>query len=210
MTSGWIILFLVLGAIVGAILAAAVMWQQVQILRREILFLQSTISIDALTGLKSQVALREEADRILSRALYQNKREKAPGVSRVAVIILDLDSFKWVNDTHGHLTGNDLLREFADLLTSHFRVGRDTLARWGGDEFVLLLPGLDDRDVARRMWELEGAFTSLLPEEFRAHGVGFTWGHFIATQPIGFEDAFGRADNILNIRKAAKRGNRRL
>jgi diguanylate cyclase (GGDEF)-like protein len=66
-------------------------------------------------------------------------------VSGVSVLVIDLDHFKAVNDTHGHTAGDEVLRMFASVAQSELR-SIDTLARQGGDEFVILLPrtGLDD------------------------------------------------------------------
>ena len=68
-----------------------------------------------------------------------------------AVILLDLDGFKQVNDEHGHLTGDAVLREVAERIASVLRES-DTLARWGGEEFVILAAGLD-RDGVRAIAE---------------------------------------------------------
>lgn len=61
----------------------------------------------------------------------------------VALLFLDLDNFKTVNDTLGHLAGSQVLKEFAYLLSQTVQVENATLARYGGDEFVVILPGCD-------------------------------------------------------------------
>jgi len=89
---------------------------------------------DLLTGLPNRLLL---LDRI-AQAISQAKR----GNSQVAVMFLDLDNFKFVNDSLGHFAGDKLLQAIASRLKSCLR-GVDTSARLGGDEFVLLLPQIN-------------------------------------------------------------------
>jgi diguanylate cyclase (GGDEF)-like protein len=99
---------------------------------------------DSLTGLPNR-ALFEDRLRV---ALSRRK-------ASVAVLMLDLDRFKNVNDTLGHPAGDDLIRQFADRLTALLREG-DTVARLGGDEFALLVEGAAAehlRDLATRILE---------------------------------------------------------
>ncbi|MGB7294854.1 MAG: diguanylate cyclase [Candidatus Aminicenantales bacterium] len=82
----------------------------------------------------------------LSVALAHAQRD----LNRMAILMLDLDDFKKVNDTWGHSVGDRLLRGAADRLIHMFRRS-DTIARWGGDEFVLLLPEIPNADVAKNV-----------------------------------------------------------
>ena len=86
---------------------------------------------DALTGLCNRRAWEDE----LPRELARSGRYDQP----VTVAIIDLDHFKRFNDEHGHLGGDSLLRELGTIWPSHLRE-IDLIARWGGEEFVLLLP----------------------------------------------------------------------
>jgi diguanylate cyclase (GGDEF)-like protein/PAS domain S-box-containing protein len=90
---------------------------------------------DALTGLPNRALL---ADR-LRQALYQSQRRK----QMLAVVFLDLDGFKAINDSHGHEAGDHLLIALATRMKQALRDG-DTLARIGGDEFVAVLVDLQD------------------------------------------------------------------
>src|ERR1700733_9584491 len=86
---------------------------------------------DPLTGLKNRRRFEED----LKMAVARGRREGTTG----AVLMLDLDHFKQVNDTHGHPAGDQLIREVADVLRERSRES-DVLARLGGDEFAVVLP----------------------------------------------------------------------
>ena len=88
---------------------------------------------DALTGLPNRQLFEDRA----GKALAQAQRDK----TAIAIGFIDLDRFKQVNDTHGHATGDALLRTVGQLLSESVR-GTDTVARVGGDEFLLLLAPL--------------------------------------------------------------------
>jgi len=80
-------------------------------------------------------------------------RARVQGIS-LTIIMCDLDSFKAINDTHGHQAGDTLLRDFAGLLMSMTRDGIDTVVRYGGEEFLLILPDTTPADghaLAERM-----------------------------------------------------------
>ncbi|HEU4742340.1 MAG TPA: diguanylate cyclase [Meiothermus sp.] len=88
-------------------------------------------STDPLTGALSRTLLRPTLEAALAEAQH--------GDNRVALLILDLDHFKSINDTFGHARGDLILQEFAQRAQGGIR-GQDRLFRYGGDEFVLLLP----------------------------------------------------------------------
>lgn len=110
---------------------------------REMRILESALS-DPLTGLPNRTLLTER----LRHMLAISRRRTSP----FAIAVLDLDRFKFVNDTLGHAAGDAVLKEVARRLRKTVRDG-DTVARLGGDEFVLMLPGGEAavREVATRI-----------------------------------------------------------
>jgi len=98
--------------------------------------IQSLAHYDQLTGLANQVLFKER----LSQALKQSRRKP----SQIAVFFLDLDGFKSINDTHGGLLGDEILKETANRLLSCVRE-TDTVARAGGDEFLIVLSNTTGR-----------------------------------------------------------------
>lgn len=93
---------------------------------------------DALTGLANRTALFNKLDAVIARA--------ASGGGKAALFYLDLDGFKKVNDTYGHLAGDELLVQFASRLRGLLSL-TDTVARIGGDEFAVLVEDGGDLDV---------------------------------------------------------------
>lgn len=100
---------------------------------------------DALTSLPNRTLLLDR----LEQAMLQARRSPD---QRVALLFIDLDRFKVVNDSLGHVVGDELLQETARRLQACVRPS-DTVARFGGDEFVLLLTGLEHADRASRIAE---------------------------------------------------------
>lgn len=103
---------------------------------------------DGLTGLFN----RRYLDDNLARELIRAERADAP----ISVILGDLDHFKHVNDSSGHLAGDEVLRVFGNLIRRHAR-GSDICCRYGGEEFLLVLPGMSERTAIDRAEQLRSA-----------------------------------------------------
>ncbi len=112
----------------------------VLLVRRFLVFpvLVAQSRVDAKTGLLNVSTWEREAEAELSRA----GRSRTP----LALALLDIDHFKSVNDTYGHLVGDKVLRAVADALTAQLR-SSDRAGRFGGEEFVLLLPQTGEEDA---------------------------------------------------------------
>ena len=112
---------------------------------------------DPLTGL----ANRRRWDAELASACTTARQ----GGSSVAVVLLDIDHFKTVNDRHGHAGGDEVLREVARLLTARVR-GQDVVARLGGDELAVLMPGADVDRAVELAERLRAEMAALVPPGF--------------------------------------------
>jgi len=106
---------------------------------------------DDLTGLRNR--------RSFEAALEDQVARCARYDEDAAILLLDLDGFKAVNDTHGHLAGDALLQHVARVLRARLRAG-DVVARLGGDEFAALLPHVGPDEAARVAATLEAALAA--------------------------------------------------
>ena len=100
---------------------------------------QETIYIDSLTGIYNRYFLYKFLPEIIQRAGNSN--------SNFGVVMLDLDNFKNVNDRHGHLKGDFVLKEVAKVLNSCIR-GEDVAIRYAGDEFIILFIGRSGESIS--------------------------------------------------------------
>lgn len=106
---------------------------------------------DSMTGLYNRRFFNEVIHREISRA----ERDK----SSLSLIVFDIDYFKSVNDTYGHVAGDEILRELAKFLTGNIRK-MDIVCRYGGEEFVIVLPGASAKDAAQRANSLRSGIAS--------------------------------------------------
>lgn len=145
-------------------------------------------SHDHLTGLPNRTLFVERLSRALAYA--------APDGPPVAVCFLDVDHFKYVNDSRGHTVGDTLLAEVARRIADTAQ-GHDVVARFGGDEFAVLIEGLTDRQGATAYaWQLLAAFD----RPFRLHGVDC---YVSASVGIAFGSTGDRAEDLLRDADAA-------
>jgi diguanylate cyclase (GGDEF)-like protein len=153
-------------------------------------------AIDPLTGCLNHGAMRERLSEEIARA----RRQATP----LAVTILDLDDFKRVNDTYGHPTGDTLLRHVAEALRGEYR-SFDQVARYGGDEFVVILPNVRgpraDIAAARALRVLREIH--IARPEGGHEGITVSCGVAEWVEPEGPAELLERADRALRGSKAA-------
>jgi diguanylate cyclase len=174
--------------------------REIEILRKDLEQLKEEATSDTLTGLKNR--------RYLAKAFDQEAQDASSSGRDLSLIIADIDHFKRINDKYGHLVGDRVLQRAATMLTDCVK-GRDIVVRYGGEEFVILLP-----DTA-----LKGAVA--LSEKICTHFKTMSWKRTDTGQSIGqvhisigvsqyrdgesFESLFQRADTALYYSKSTGR-----
>lgn len=154
---------------------------------REVQWLDEAATTDPLTGIGNRRSFDDDLGRLPVGG---------------SVIVLDLDSFKDVNDTHGHGAGDDVLRQFASMIAMCVREG-DSVARLGGDEFALFLP-TEDSDVAAA-----AVLDRLAARWPYPLGVTFSAGVARRTSDETVTETLVRADTALYVSKHGQHANRR-
>ena len=182
--------------------AAMAMWSESQIdrireLNAEVDHLRREnaqgLDLDRLTGLLNQAALARRVE----------EPEQFDGV----VAVCDMDDFKDVNDSYGHLAGDEILRNIGHLLQSSIRQA-DEAFRWGGDEFVILFRNQRSEVARKRMSEIEARLRDFRVRGFGALPISFSWGAADAHgRPL--REALDEADRGMYARKRERAAGKR-
>jgi diguanylate cyclase (GGDEF)-like protein len=151
--------------------------------------MESLAMTDALTKLPNRRRMRE----LLDAERVRCARDGHP----FGVVLGDIDGFKLINDTFGHDAGDHVLAEVASALRGVLRA-QDSVARWGGEEFLFLLPDTDLRGAGVVAEKLRGALdAATISFAERRVPVAMTLGVAVCAQGVTIEDAIARADRAL-------------
>lgn len=151
---------------------------------------------DPATGLLNMRGLHLTLRQILARA----KRDETGG----ALLVIDLDGFKAINDTFGHTAGNDVLVGVARYLMDAVREG-DEVARLGGDEFAIIMPGVTSREADKRAAAISSGLNQLIvPWHDRAIQVRGSVGGACFGPEDDMKSVYRRADEDMYRRKSER------
>jgi diguanylate cyclase (GGDEF)-like protein len=154
-------------------------------------------AIDPLTGLRNRRAI----DEYLSESLSAARRHGLP----VSLLVIDVDHFKTFNDRLGHQAGDAILAHTARVLDGALRA-EDAIGRWGGEEFLAVLPGTDEDGALSVTDRLRRALAVYQPEAAQAHGLSVTITIGLAQwREESIDELMSRADRALYLGKAAGR-----
>lgn len=151
--------------------------------------LKKLATTDSLTGLVNRRALFTQAEKLQAQAKRHGQA--------LAVVMLDLDHFKQVNDRYGHATGDEVLVALAEELRRQFR-DTDICARTGGEEFTLILDGSSAVDAAKKVEKLSAAFkTKQFSTDDQPFSVSLSAGVIVWDPQQSLDKALDAADKLL-------------
>ncbi len=153
---------------------------------------------DALTGLYNRRFFQQELERLIARVSRSSETS--------GLLYIDLDQFKYINDTLGHAAGDQLLIEISNMVSAHAREG-DLFARFGGDEFTLLLYDIEAENLEKAAENFRRLFDDFI---FHHEGKGFSVSCSIGVALIdenthSSEQAMSHADLACNLAKTRGR-----
>jgi diguanylate cyclase (GGDEF)-like protein len=159
--------------------------------------IKSDSKIDTLTGIGNRYSFNE----FINRLSHQNVRED------YAIVMIDLDRFKEINDTLGHLEGDNTLRDMATIIKGCIRHS-DFAARYGGDEFVLAAKA--EHDIQRLMNRIQDAIDLQNKKRLRPYQIYLSYGYDVFTTNAGMsiKDFFAHIDALMYRQKEALRQER--
>lgn len=178
-------------------------------LERENERLEADLIHDHLTGLKTRKFFEEELGIYLEtiKKSRLSRRREWFGFRVLSVILFDADYFKRLNDTHGHLVGDEALQKIASVVGGSLREG-DTAARWGGEEIIALLPGASERDAVKKAEEIRREVEFIRLEDVSDLKLSVSAGVAQSESGISMDELVKRTDRALY--HAKKRGRNRV
>jgi diguanylate cyclase (GGDEF)-like protein len=174
----------------------------VLLLHRTVLVKQLEVAAhrDGKTGLYNAGGWQELAEKTLA--------DEARRSGTFGLLMLDLDHFKQVNDTYGHLAGDAVLRAVAETIKSAVRSRSDAVGRFGGEEFLVLLPGIGPADIVRVAEHIRRAIAALTVQVGQLSITGLSTSIGIALYPTAgksLQRLLNAADTALYHAKATGR-----
>lgn len=159
--------------------------------------LEFSARTDLLTGLANRWEIMARLESEKSRSERYHKK--------FSILICDLDHFKGINDSHGHMAGDRVLRAVAEILRAHIRAG-DFCGRWGGEEFLIILPETDlpkARSVADKL--LANVRKTAVPWEGQKIATTMSMGVGAFRPGMSIDECLKKVDDALFIAKAGGR-----
>lgn len=141
---------------------------------------------------------------LYNRRRFNNEIEKAAlgNIDNTHLALLDMDYFKLINDKHGHLIGDEVLKHMAELLIKNFNMQKHVISRWGGDEFSIIFYG-EKNDLDNRLEKVRTEFHEYINEY--CEKAGFTTSVISFGEYDDIKEALSYADDLLYQEKTRKR-----
>lgn len=164
----------------------------IQIFKAFLIILRDGVNVifrDPLTNLYNRRFFQEIGSKVWEGA----KRYGRP----LSIVLFDLDDLKWINDNFGHSAGDKTLKEMADVLILHCRKA-DLAFRWGGDEFLVILPETSEKRAEE--------FVKRITEKLYSVAIKVSWGIVSCGESFAsFEDLIAEAERRLYLQKREKK-----
>ena len=143
-------------------------------------------------------AMLDDLTRLENRTAYSRHIKKLQKNSKFGIILFDIDNFKHINDTEGHLAGDRVLCIVSDILKNVYWENKYHVYRIGGDEFAVIMEPDDELEIISTLLRVRN-------REKKTNGLSIAKGYSIAKSTDSFNDVFSRADEMLYADKFTRK-----